>query len=149
MSWLFGFKPQQPSYPVDVPNPQSNAPTGNDDRGRQQRQPQQGKEGDKVGSQMAYSFDSTALERAAQAAKTLEMSSNAKQALELSRLQEMTKQKEYELQQKVFYIIFDYKIDDLFSKLKHGWPQCKPRIFEWPRKSAERHWWRKRNMQER
>lgn len=99
MSWLFGFK-QQPAFPAEVvpPNESSgNASSADDNRGRQRQK--QG--GDNVGSQMAYSFDSTALERAAQAAKTLETSTNAKQALELSRLQEMTKQKEYELQQKV------------------------------------------------
>ena len=59
----------------------------------------------RMGSQMAYSFDSTALERAAQAAKTLESSSNAKQALELSRLQETTKHKELEVQQKVIFYL--------------------------------------------
>lgn len=53
-----------------------------------------------AGAKMAYSFDSTALERAAEAAKTLEHSPNAKQALELSRLQELSRQKEYELQTK-------------------------------------------------
>lgn len=50
---------------------------------------------------MAYSFDSTALERAADAAKILERSPNAKQALELSKLQELSRQKEYDLQTKV------------------------------------------------
>lgn len=54
---------------------------------------------------MAYSFDSTALERAADAAKILERSTNAKQALELSRLQEITRQKEYDLQAKVFFFL--------------------------------------------
>lgn len=52
------------------------------------------------GSKMAYSFDSTALERAAKAARELERFSNAKEALELSRLQEITKQKEVEAQTK-------------------------------------------------
>ena len=42
----------------------------------------------------AYSFDSTALERAAKAAKELEKSSYASQALELSKVQEETRQKE-------------------------------------------------------
>lgn len=50
---------------------------------------------------MAYAFDSTALERAAKAAKELERTPHAKQALELSRLQEVSRQKEIELQQKV------------------------------------------------
>ena len=52
----------------------------------------------------AYSFDSTALERAAKAAKELEKSKYANQALDLSKKQEETKQseqmvkiKEYEL----------------------------------------------------
>lgn len=52
---------------------------------------------------MAYSFDSTALERAAKAARELERFSNAKEALELSRMQEISKQKEYEMQTKVFF----------------------------------------------
>lgn len=42
----------------------------------------------------AYSFDSTALERAAKAAKELEKSKYATQALDLSKTQEETKQKE-------------------------------------------------------
>ncbi|KHJ84900.1 hypothetical protein OESDEN_15380, partial [Oesophagostomum dentatum] len=49
---------------------------------------------------MAYSFDSTALERAAKAARELERFPNAKEALELSRLQELTRQKEVEQQTK-------------------------------------------------
>lgn len=64
--------------------------------GRQQQQQQ-----DVVGAHSAYSFDSTALERAAKAARTLEQSANAKQALELSRMQELTKQKEADLQRLV------------------------------------------------
>uniref|UniRef100_A0A0R3RPT7 AAA domain-containing protein n=1 Tax=Elaeophora elaphi TaxID=1147741 RepID=A0A0R3RPT7_9BILA len=46
--------------------------------------------------QKGYSFDSSALERAADAARQLEMSRNAKEAFEIARLQEFTKQKEYE-----------------------------------------------------
>lgn len=59
-----------------------------------------GNEKPKEGAKMAYSFDLTALERAASAAKTLERSSNAKEALELTRLQEVTKQKESEASMK-------------------------------------------------
>ena len=44
-----------------------------------------------------YSFDSTALERAAKAAKDLEKSAHATEALALSRVQEETKQKEQEV----------------------------------------------------
>lgn len=93
MSWLFGVKPTAPVPPPD--GGQGAPPPG-------QGPPQGAARGD--GSQFNYSFDSTALERAAKAAKELEKSGNAKQALELSRLQEVTKQKEVELQQKVFEI---------------------------------------------
>jgi ATPase family AAA domain-containing protein 3A/B len=90
MSWLFGIKPQ-PTPPTDGPEAQE--------------KPGQGRRSaattSEDGSQFNYSFDSTALERAAKAAKDLEKSANAKQAIELSRLQEVTKQKEYELHQKV------------------------------------------------
>ncbi|EJW80217.1 hypothetical protein WUBG_08876 [Wuchereria bancrofti] len=41
--------------------------------------------------QKGYSFDSSALERAADAARQLEMSRNAKEAFEMARLQEFTK----------------------------------------------------------
>ncbi|CAH0556759.1 unnamed protein product [Brassicogethes aeneus] len=44
----------------------------------------------------AYRFDSSALERAAQAARELEKSKHAKEALELSKLQESTKQVEHQ-----------------------------------------------------
>uniref|UniRef100_A0A914LHT6 AAA+ ATPase domain-containing protein n=1 Tax=Meloidogyne incognita TaxID=6306 RepID=A0A914LHT6_MELIC len=92
MSWIFGFKqPQQVSVPQD------GASLENDNRSQAAGSAQQQQE---IGAKTAFSFDSTALERAAQAAKSLEKSSNAKQALELSRLQEVSKQKEYELQQK-------------------------------------------------
>ncbi|KAL7077271.1 hypothetical protein ACQ4LE_003289 [Meloidogyne hapla] len=93
MSWIFGFKqPQQVSVPQD------GLSLDNDNRGQTGGGAQQQQKLE--GAKSAYSFDSTALERAAQAAKTLEQSSNAKQALELSRLQELTKQREYDLQQK-------------------------------------------------
>lgn len=51
--------------------------------------------------QKGYSFDSAALERAADAARQLERSQNAKEAFEMSRLQEITKQKEYDAAAKV------------------------------------------------
>lgn len=58
---------------------------------------------------MAYSFDSSALERAAKAARDLEKFPNAKEALELSRMQEVTRQKEVEQQTKVILCQFaDY-----------------------------------------
>lgn len=43
----------------------------------------------------AYRFDSSALERAAEAAKTLERSKHAREALDLSKMQESTRQQEY------------------------------------------------------
>ena len=45
----------------------------------------------------AYSFDSTALERAAKAAKDLEKSKFAKEALALSQQQEITRQNEQQV----------------------------------------------------
>lgn len=94
MSWLFGMKQQQPQMPPDLQPPSG----GEGDPNQQSGGPQQ------AGSKVSYSFDSTALERAARAAKDLERNPNAKQALELSRLQEVSKQKEIELQQKVYYL---------------------------------------------
>ena len=86
------MKQQQPQMPPDL-GPQG----GDDDPNKQQGPGGQAQAGSKV----SYSFDSTALERAAKAAKELEKSPNAKQALELSKLQEVSRQKEIELQTKV------------------------------------------------
>lgn len=88
MSWLFGVqKNAAPQIPDDF---QASGPPG----GPQQPGGQPPKsEGN---SKMAYSFDSTALERAAKAARDLERFPNAKEALELSRMQEVTRQKEVE-----------------------------------------------------
>ncbi|KAA0189318.1 hypothetical protein HAZT_HAZT007146 [Hyalella azteca] len=52
----------------------------------------------------AYRFDSSALERAAEAAKALEKSANSKDYLELSRQQEITKQNELLKQSKEFEV---------------------------------------------
>lgn len=82
MSWLFGMNKGQgggqlpPGFP---PPPGSGGDSGGND----------GKTPDKSRSD-AYTFDSAALERAAQAAKTLERSAHAKDALELSKMQEQT-----------------------------------------------------------
>ncbi|KAE9551829.1 hypothetical protein FO519_004961 [Halicephalobus sp. NKZ332] len=91
MSWLFGMKQQQPQMPPDL-GPSS----GEGDPNKQQGPGGQ----TQTGSKVSYSFDSTALERAAKAAKELEKSPNAKQALELSKLQEVSRQKDIELQTK-------------------------------------------------
>ncbi|KHN80083.1 ATPase family AAA domain-containing protein 3-B [Toxocara canis] len=99
MSWLFGMNKQQPPpMPPDfgAPSGASQGESGDNKGGK-------GGGGQPFvdqGSRMAYSFDSTALERAAKAARELEKFSNAKEALELSRLQEITKQKEVEAQTK-------------------------------------------------
>ncbi|KAG8234582.1 hypothetical protein J437_LFUL013844 [Ladona fulva] len=85
MSWLFGIRKDQgnPNFPQFPQPPPAGGGSGDDD--------------DKSGkSKMeAYRFDSTALERAAKAAKELEKSAHAKEALELSKLQEGTRQQEY------------------------------------------------------
>uniref|UniRef100_A0A915ENK7 AAA+ ATPase domain-containing protein n=1 Tax=Ditylenchus dipsaci TaxID=166011 RepID=A0A915ENK7_9BILA len=88
MSWIFGIKQQQQP---GVPQSGGGQPAdSNDEKSKAELER----------SKMAYSFDSTALERAATAARTLENSSNAKQALELARLQEVTRQKEHDLSTK-------------------------------------------------
>ena len=80
MSWIFGGGSKPPTIPSV---PASDATPG---------------EGSKIPSgipgQHGYNFDSTGLERAAQAAKDLEKSPHAKDALELSKMQEHTKQLE-------------------------------------------------------
>ncbi|XGW09309.1 hypothetical protein V3C99_011537 [Haemonchus contortus] len=92
MSWLFGIKPAPPpEIPADFNPPQGGDSTDGASKGQQQQQ---------QSSRMAYSFDSTALERAAKAARDLERFPNAKEALELSRLQELTRQKEIDQQTK-------------------------------------------------
>ncbi|CAB3359998.1 Hypothetical predicted protein [Cloeon dipterum] len=88
MSWLFGIGGKRDGGggpPIDLPPPPgSGGAGGNPNETDQERK-----------SRMdAYRFDSAALERAAKAAKELESSRNAKEALELSRMQEMTRQNE-------------------------------------------------------
>uniref|UniRef100_A0A7E4ZTZ7 AAA domain-containing protein n=1 Tax=Panagrellus redivivus TaxID=6233 RepID=A0A7E4ZTZ7_PANRE len=90
MSWLFGMGSKQQQMPPDFGVPPPGGESGPDGQG--------GPSGGGVGAKSNFSFDSTALERAAKAAKELEKSPNAKQALELSRLQEISRQKETELQ---------------------------------------------------
>ncbi|GAW78909.1 AAA family ATPase [Plasmodium gonderi] len=53
---------------------------------------------EKTGEYITGNFDPTALERGAKALKELDQSSNSKKAFELIKLQELTKQKEYEKQ---------------------------------------------------
>ncbi|CAH2103508.1 unnamed protein product [Euphydryas editha] len=83
MSWLFGYsRPQQP--PSDEPPA---------DGGGSATAPVNLTKAEKKAME-AYRFDSSALERAAQAARELERSRHAKDALELSKLQEATRQQE-------------------------------------------------------
>ncbi|KRY42709.1 ATPase family AAA domain-containing protein 3 [Trichinella spiralis] len=83
---FFGIKPTVESPPSDGASSSPPSPPENG-----QKPPDK--------SRMAYSFDSAALERAAKAARELERSKNAKEALELARLQEQTRQ--MELQQRI------------------------------------------------
>ncbi|KAF8363218.1 atad-3, partial [Pristionchus pacificus] len=94
MSWLFGMKQAEVPPMPDNYNPQGAGQGGPEGAGGPQ-----GAAG--PGSKMAYSFDSTALERAAKAARDLEKFPNAKEALELSRMQEVTRQKEVDQQTKM------------------------------------------------
>ncbi|XP_014256867.1 ATPase family AAA domain-containing protein 3 [Cimex lectularius] len=89
MSWLFGIKRADqvgPELPEAPPADGGAGDTGKVDLS---------KIDDKTKKSMeAYRFDSSALERAAKAAKELEKSRHSKEALELSKLQEVTKQQE-------------------------------------------------------
>eukprot|EP00092_Neocalanus_flemingeri_P010276 GFUD01011072.1.p1 GENE.GFUD01011072.1~~GFUD01011072.1.p1 ORF type:complete len:623 (+),score=219.30 GFUD01011072.1:108-1976(+) len=93
MSWLFGLDKNNQGYIPDAPQVPVLGGEGGEGEG-----PPAGPEA--VGGQdegyrsEAYSFDSSALERAARAAKDLEKSKFAKEALELSQKQEETKQQE-------------------------------------------------------
>ncbi|XP_045784683.1 ATPase family AAA domain-containing protein 3A homolog isoform X2 [Maniola jurtina] len=83
MSWLFGYsRPQQP--------PPEDSPAG----GAGSAAPPVNLTSAEKKAMEAYRFDSSALERAAQAARELEKSKHAKDALELSKLQESTRQHE-------------------------------------------------------
>jgi ATPase family AAA domain-containing protein 3A/B len=68
MSWLFGYKSKQPEMPQPPPENPGNATAGQAS-GDQQLTKAERK------AMEAYRFDSSALERAAEAAKTLERSS--------------------------------------------------------------------------
>ncbi|ESO88766.1 hypothetical protein LOTGIDRAFT_72085, partial [Lottia gigantea] len=86
MSWLFGTNQgQNPSIPPPAGFPPT--PPGGDEKGNK------GGGGSKSD---AYRFDSAALEKAARAAKELEASKHAKEAFELTRMQEQTAQIEHQ-----------------------------------------------------
>ncbi|XP_061392428.1 ATPase family AAA domain-containing protein 3A homolog [Musca vetustissima] len=94
MSWLLGRN--RPQQPQDLPPSDGGNPDG-ETAGERSGDAQLTKAERKA--MEAYRFDSSALERAAEAARTLERSKHAREALELSKLQELTRQQEY--QQKV------------------------------------------------
>ena len=99
MSWFFGSG-SKPQIPGGIP-PMPNDPTGNAGGvagGIHMPQQQQQQQQQHYNTESQYRFDSAALERAAQAAKELEKSKNAKELLELARVQEKTKQMEIEKQ---------------------------------------------------
>lgn len=89
MSWLLGRnRPQQPQMndgsAEDDSAAGAGARSGDAELTKAERKAME-----------AYRFDSSALERAAEAAKTLERSKHSREALELSKLQEQTRQQEY------------------------------------------------------
>lgn len=103
MSWLFGINKQPDANPMQIPSSLSgeggSAAAGGGDGDKSGLSGAHGGRG----SQMdAYRFDSSALERAAQAAKDLEKSAHAKHILEVTKQQEITKQMEQQSRMKEF-----------------------------------------------
>lgn len=102
MSWLFGIRnSQQPDdlSQLLMPPAAASGDAGAGDQGGGAG----GKSGGIFGAKgQSYSFDSSALERAAAAAKELEKSRHAKEALELSKIQEATKQMEMQTELKKY-----------------------------------------------
>jgi ATPase family AAA domain-containing protein 3A/B len=93
MSWLFGIKNAQVAPPPSSSPPPSGAGAGGSSKDGDDKIKQE-----MMNTESKYRFDSAALERAAKAAKDLERSPNAREILDLSRVQERTKQMEYEKQ---------------------------------------------------
>ncbi|KAL1491083.1 hypothetical protein ABEB36_011736 [Hypothenemus hampei] len=94
MSWLFGYGKNNNQGP-DLSQMGLGVPTGAG--GSNEGPPKEPNLTKAEKRQMeAYRFDSSALERAAQAARDLEKSRHAKEALELSKLQETTRQVEHQ-----------------------------------------------------
>ncbi|XP_076857740.1 ATPase family AAA domain containing 3 [Brachyhypopomus gauderio] len=91
MSWLFGLKKGQTDVPPDLPVPPPPPPPAGGS----------GSSGDKPKDKWS-NFDPTGLERAAQAAKELDKSRHAKEALDLARMQEQTTQIEHQSKMKEY-----------------------------------------------
>uniref|UniRef100_A0A8C9RRY6 ATPase family AAA domain containing 3A n=1 Tax=Scleropages formosus TaxID=113540 RepID=A0A8C9RRY6_SCLFO len=92
MSWLFGLNKGQSGPPPDLPIPSPPPPPAGGSSGGS---------GDKPKDKWS-NFDPTGLERAAQAAKELDRSRHAKEALELARMQEQTVQLEHQSKMKEY-----------------------------------------------
>uniref|UniRef100_A0A8C9GKM6 ATPase family AAA domain-containing protein 3-like n=1 Tax=Piliocolobus tephrosceles TaxID=591936 RepID=A0A8C9GKM6_9PRIM len=108
------------SKKMGVMQPMGNtSPTGGDDKGS---------------GHITGNFDPTALERGAKALKELDQSSNSKKAFELIKLQELTKQKEYEKQmeelalQKAQYLSHKTRIDNEERRKTINYQQEQERI---------------------
>lgn len=117
MSWIFGYK--KPGSDLPPPPPPSPSPIGNFDGSANSGNDQSSGGKAFAGRESIYKFDSTALERAAQAAKELERSRKffslddsphrcrcsfleyATQAFDVVKMQETTKQLEIQKQMKV------------------------------------------------
>ncbi|OQR77170.1 ATPase family AAA domain-containing protein 3-B-like [Tropilaelaps mercedesae] len=85
MSWLFGYG-SSPSSVAGAAGGSGDGPPPKIDLG----------ETTKIGAKSNYQFDSTALERAAKAARELESSRHGREAIELSKMQEKTAQLEHQ-----------------------------------------------------
>ncbi|XP_076754743.1 ATPase family AAA domain containing bor [Xylocopa sonorina] len=98
MSWLFGYRNAQPQDFSQFIQPSVPGAAGGGGGGDDARTPPS----TRISQMEPYRFDSSALERAAAAAKELEKSTHAKEALELSKLQETTKQMERQAEAKKY-----------------------------------------------
>ncbi|CAF5192792.1 unnamed protein product, partial [Rotaria magnacalcarata] len=101
MSWLFGYKkPVSDLPPSGYAGGNDGSPPGSNGNDK----PTIGNDDSKMfaGRESIYKFDSTALERAAKAAKELERSPHANQAFDVVKMQEQTKQLEIQKQMKEY-----------------------------------------------
>lgn len=94
MSWLFGVN--KPSSPGEGPPLIPGSPPGGDDKsgGDEGSKDENSENEGSKGAPVWRSFDPSGLERAAKAARELEKSHHSKEALEMARVQEATKQLE-------------------------------------------------------
>ncbi|XP_063071980.1 ATPase family AAA domain-containing protein 3-like [Engraulis encrasicolus] len=88
MSWLFGLNRGQPEPPPEMPQPPPPPPPAGGSGGS-------GGSGERPKDKWS-NFDPTGLERAAKAAKDLDSSRHAKEALDLARMQEQSVQMEHQ-----------------------------------------------------